>query len=151
MFLDSLTTFELMKFAENLLTKHSWGMRRKKLTSVGILGCCWCFCVIHLFIHLFIFWGVRFGCRASGKHARGAYNAYMAGDHTHAKQFSREARENFKNAEKLHAQAAEEILYSRNAGQWHSTCLLYHDTVETLYSDSDFSKILWSVYKEFYG
>ncbi|KAG0609032.1 hypothetical protein M758_8G151800 [Ceratodon purpureus] len=53
--------------------------------------------------------------RARGKYARGAYNAYMAGDHAHAKQFSREARENFKTAEILHAQAAEEILYSRNA------------------------------------
>lgn len=41
----------------------------------------------------------------------------MAGDHAHAKQFSREARENFKTAEMLHAQAAEEILYSRNAGR----------------------------------
>lgn len=41
----------------------------------------------------------------------------MAGDHAHAKQFSREARENFKTAEQLHAQAAEEILFSRNAGK----------------------------------
>jgi hypothetical protein len=53
--------------------------------------------------------------RARGKYARGAYNAYLAGDHAHAKQFSREARENFKTAEQLHAQAAEEILFSRNA------------------------------------
>jgi len=55
--------------------------------------------------------------RARGKYARGAYNAYMAGDHAHAKEFSQEARENLKTAEKLHAQAAEEILYSRNAGR----------------------------------
>lgn len=41
----------------------------------------------------------------------------MAGDHAHAKQFSREAQENLKTAEQLHAQAAEEILYSRNAGK----------------------------------
>lgn len=40
----------------------------------------------------------------------------MAGDHVHAKQFSQEARENWKSAEKLHAQAAEEILLARNSG-----------------------------------
>jgi len=49
----------------------------------------------------------------------------MAGDHAHAKQFSREARENFKTAEKLHAQAAEEILYSRNAGRKVRSIILY--------------------------
>ncbi|XP_024403232.1 uncharacterized protein [Physcomitrium patens] len=53
--------------------------------------------------------------RARGKNARAAYNAYMAGDHALAKQYSREAHENWKTAEILHAQAAEEILYSRNA------------------------------------
>lgn len=40
----------------------------------------------------------------------------MAGDHADAKLFSREAHENWKTAELGHAQAAEEILYSRNAG-----------------------------------
>ncbi|XP_073385932.1 polyadenylate-binding protein-interacting protein 7 isoform X2 [Physcomitrium patens] len=54
--------------------------------------------------------------RARGKYARNAHNAYMAGDHADAKLFSREAHENWKTAELGHAQAAEEILYSRNAG-----------------------------------
>lgn len=65
------------------------------------------------------------GCwdRARDKHARLAYNAFMLGDHSLAKKFSREARELWREAEKLHAQAAAEILIARNPGVYlHGTC-----------------------------
>lgn len=53
--------------------------------------------------------------RARARHARGASNAFMAGDHSRAKKLSREAQEKSILAEKLHAQAAKEIFNIKNS------------------------------------
>ncbi|KAI5067271.1 hypothetical protein GOP47_0017799 [Adiantum capillus-veneris] len=52
--------------------------------------------------------------RASGKHARGAYKAFLSGDYSRAKILSKQAKEERIEAEKLHAEAAKEILEARN-------------------------------------
>lgn len=58
--------------------------------------------------------------RASGKHARGAYNAFMGGDYSKAKVLSKQAREERAEAEKMHAEAAKQILQARNGENlWH--------------------------------
>ncbi|KAH7387969.1 hypothetical protein KP509_16G051200 [Ceratopteris richardii] len=53
--------------------------------------------------------------RISGKHSRGAYRAFVNGDHSRAKLLSKQAREERLEADKLHAEAAKKILVARNA------------------------------------
>ncbi|MCO5558969.1 hypothetical protein L7F22_051181 [Adiantum nelumboides] len=52
--------------------------------------------------------------RASGKHSHGAYKAFLNGDYNKAKVLSKQAREERVEAERLHAEAAKEILEARN-------------------------------------
>lgn len=52
--------------------------------------------------------------RSASRHSKAATDAYEKGDHVAAQEFSRKAQQEWSNAEKLHANAAKEILAIRN-------------------------------------
>lgn len=52
--------------------------------------------------------------RSASHHSEAAKEAYRKGDHVAAQEFSRKAQQEWSNAEKLHANAAKEILAIRN-------------------------------------
>lgn len=52
--------------------------------------------------------------RLASRHSKAASDAYLRKDHVAAQEYSLRAREEWNNAEKLHAKAAKEILTIRN-------------------------------------
>lgn len=54
--------------------------------------------------------------RLASRHSKAASEAYLRRDHAAAQEYSIKAREEWSNAEKLHAKAAKDILAIRNSG-----------------------------------